>query len=304
MAVSENTSFEKIRIKKKSADADTVFYVFLYIFLILFAIVTLYPVINLLARSFNDPFDELANTVRLLPHKWSLNNYERIVTQYVGVWRGLKITALRTLIGTILSVASTALLAFILSRRKFLFKSGLSLFWVITMYAQAGLVPTLQLYRYMHLTKSFWVYVIPGLISALYLMVIRTYMQGIPDSLEEAAQLEGAGYLRIFWSVISPLCKPVYAAIAFFVAVYHWNSWFDAMIFNRLCAEYTVLQYEMMKLYREVTVMVPGVVSHRSPTPYTMKATAYFVSILPLLIAYPFFQRYFVTGVKFNGIKD
>ena len=303
MAISENASFEKIRIKKKSANADTVFYVFLYTFLILFAIVTLYPVLNLLVRSFNDPYDEFSYTVRLLPHKLSLKNYE-IVIGREGLIRGLKITAARTVIGTVLSVASTALLSFILSRKKFLFKSGLSLFWIITMYAQAGLVPTLQLYRHLHLTQSFWVYVIPGLISALNLMVMRTYMQSIPDSLEEAAQIEGAGYMRIFWSVISPLCKPVYAAIAFFVAVYHWNSWFDAFIFNRLRYEYTTLQFEMMKQYREVTVIAPGVESHRSPTPYTVKATAYFLTMLPLLIAYPFFQKYFVTGVKFNGIKE
>ena len=214
------------------------------------------------------------------------------------------VTIARTVIGTAMSLISTAFLSFILSRKKFLFRSGLSLFWIITMYAQGGLLPTMILYRYLHLTQSFWVYVVPGLISAFNLMVMKTYMQSLPDSLEESAQIEGAGYLRIFWSIISPLCKPVYAAIALFVAVSQWNSWFDAMYYNRFHPEYTTMQYEIMKLYTQVVAIDRSGTSKRQFLLYTMRPAAIIVSMLPILIIYPFFQRYFVTGLTFKGIKE
>ena len=109
--------------------------------------------------------------------------------------------------------------------KRFLFKKQLSLFWVITMYVNGGMIPTFLLYKGLGLTNSFWVYVIPGMISAFNMLVIRTYMNGLPDSLEESAQLDGAGYFTIFTKIISPLCKPVYATVALFVAVGQWNSW-------------------------------------------------------------------------------
>ena len=108
----------------------------------------------------------------------------------------------------------------------------------ITMYVNGGLIPVLLLYKTLRLTNSFWVYVIPGMVSAFNVLVLRTYMQGLPEALEDAAKIDGAGYMTIFVKVISPLCKPVYATVALFVAVGQWNSWFDAMIYNRMKTEY------------------------------------------------------------------
>ena len=207
-----------VKHKKKMATEDLVFTIINTVFLVLFAIVTLYPVLNTLAYSFNEGNDAVRGGIHLLPRKWSIRSYEEILFERPGIRVGAKITVLRTVIGTLTSLAANALLSFILSRKKFLFKSGLSLFWIITMYASGGMIPVLILFRYLHLTSSFWVYVIPGMVSAFNVMVMRTYMAGIPDSLEEAAQLEGAGYMRVFWSIITPLCKPVYATIALFVA--------------------------------------------------------------------------------------
>jgi len=304
MAISESVSFEKIRSRKKISKTVTIVDVFIYTFFVLFAVVTLYPLLHMLALSFDDPYDRYFFNVMLIPNKLSLRNYEMVLFDRPGLRQGMIVTVARTLIGTAMSLFSTALLSFILSRKKFLFKSGLSLFWLITMYAQGGLIPTMILYRYLHLTQSFWVYVIPGLISAFNVMVMKTYMQSIPDSLEESARIEGAGYLRIFWNIITPMCKPVYAAIALFIAVSQWNSWFDAMIYNRICPEYTTMQYEIMKLYSStVAIGIPG---HTKPSPslYTIRSAAAIVSMLPILIIYPFFQRYFIAGLKFSGVKE
>ena len=121
------------------------------------------------------------------------------------------------------------------------------------MYVNGGLIPVFLLYKGLGLTNSFWVYVVPGMVSAFNMLVIRTYMNGIPDSLEESAQLDGAGYTTIFLKIYSLSCKPVYATVALFVAVGQWNSWFDAMLYNRMSTKLTTLQYELMKLLSAVT---------------------------------------------------
>ena len=293
------------------ATEDIVFTICNTIFLVLFAVVTLYPVLNTLAYSFNEGSDAVRGGIHLIPRKWSLKSYSTVFNKQ-GILIGAKITVLRTIIGTLSSLAVNALLSFILSRKKFLFKSSLSLFWIITMYASGGLIPTMILFRYLHLTSSFWVYVVPGMVSAFNVMVMRTYMEGIPDSLEESAQLEGAGYMTIFLRIISPLCKPVYATIALFVAVYHWNSWFDAMLYNRMDPQYTTLQYELMKLLSSVTSatsspqagtqMTEAAVA--TVTPITVRAAATIATMAPIICLYPFLQRYFVTGLTIGGVKE
>ena len=298
--------------KKKMAKEDLIFTIFNTIFMVLFAVVTLYPILNTLAYSFNEGADAVRGGIHLIPRQFSLQSYQRVFNMQ-SFFVGAKITVLRTVIGTLTSLAANALLSFILSRKRFLFKSGLSLFWIITMYANGGLIPTMLLFRYLHLTSSFWVYVVPGLVSAFNVMVMRTYMAGIPDSLEESAQLEGAGYMTIFLRIISPLCKPVYATIALFVAVYHWNSWFDAMLYNRMDTQYTTLQYELMKLLSSVTTSTsggnPGQTSQTAETvqtviPMTVRAAATIITMAPIIMLYPFLQRYFVTGLTIGGVKE
>ena len=307
-----NVDFERIKHKKRMATEDIIFYIFNTAFLILFAVVTLYPVLNTLAYSFNDGNDAVRGGIYLLPRKFSLRSYQEVLFERAGIHQGAKVTVARTVLGTLTSLAANALLSFILSRKKFLFKSSLSLFWIITMYASGGLIPVLILFRYLHLTSSFWVYIIPGMVSAFNVMVMRTYMQGIPDSLEEAAQLEGAGYMRIFISIITPLCKPVYATIALFVAVYHWNAWFDAMLYNRFDPQYTTLQYELMKLLDSVSATTGGqgnaaqmtAANANTLTPITVRAAATIATMAPIIALYPFLQRYFGTGLTIGGGKE
>ena len=190
-----------------------------------------------------------------------------------------------------------------------MFKKQLSLFWVITMYVNGGLIPVLLLYKSLGLTNSFWVYVLPGMVSAFNVLVMRTYMQGLPDALEDAAKIDGAGYMTIFVKVVSPLCKPVYATVALFVAVGQWNSWFDAMIYNRMKTEYTTLQYELMKLLSSVMQQSGSATSMNATnvatvTPITVRAAATVITMLPIICLYPFLQRYFVAGLTIGGVKE
>lgn len=293
--------------KKKTSTADKVFTVCNTIFMILFVVITLYPVLNTLAIAFNDGTDALRGGIYLWPRKWTLKNFVTVL-QKDNLITGAYITVARTIIGTLLSLATNAILAFIVSRKRFLFRKQLSLFWVITMYVNGGMIPVFLLYKGLGLTNSFWVYVMPAMVSAFNMLVIRTYMNGISDSLEESAQLDGAGYTTIFLKIISPLCKPVYATVALFVAVGQWNSWFDAMLYNRMSSNLTTLQYELMKLLSSVTNQGSSVEAMKNAagavTPTSIRAAATILTMLPIICIYPFLQKYFVTGLTLGGVKE
>ena len=296
-----------VKTKKKKSGWDMVFTIFNTIFMILFVVITLYPVLNTLAISLNDGTDALRGGIYLWPRKWTMKNYITVL-QKDNLITGAIVSVARTVIGTVLSLVANAILAFIVSRKRFLFKKQLSLFWVITMYVNGGMIPTFLLYKNLHLTNSFWVYVVPGMISAFNMLVIRTYMNGIPDSLEESAQLDGAGYTTIFVKIISPLCKPVYATVALFVAVGQWNSRFDAMLYNRMSDKLTTLQYELMKLLSSVTNQGNSAEAMKNAlgtvTPTSVRAAATILTMLPIICLYPFLQRYFVTGLTIGGVKE
>ena len=209
---------EKLHKRKKTSVGDTIFVICNTLFMILFVLITLYPILNTVAISLNDGTDALRGGIYLWPRKFTWKNYLTVL-QKDNLLTGAYISVARTVVGTLLALIANAILAFIVSRKRFLFKKQLSLFWVITMYVNGGMIPTFLLYKNLGMTNSFWVYVIPGMFSAFNMLVIRTYMNGLPESLEESAQLDGAGYTTIFWKITSPLCKPVYATVALFVGV-------------------------------------------------------------------------------------
>ena len=289
--------------RKKMAKGDVVFNAVIYTFFALFVLITLYPVINILAYSFNNYLDSFRGHIHFIPRKFDLHNYVDAL-QLTGIRRGLLTSFARTVIGTITTLAANALLAFILSRKKFPFRRAFSLFWIMTIYVQGGIIPTYILYSKLYLKETFWVYIIPNMINALYVLVIRTYMKSIPDSLEESAKIEGAGYGKIFTSVVSPLCKPVYAAVGLFIATSQWNAWFDSMLYNKFTPELTTIQYELYKMSQELKRIVNDAAGCTSYPPRSVKAAVSIVAMLPLLIAYPFFQKHFIAGLKVGGIKD
>ena len=295
-------------MKLKSSAMDKVFVACNTIFLVLFVIITLYPVLNTVAISFNDGIDAVRGGIHLWPRIFTLSNYKTVLNQQ-NIITGAVVSVARTVLGTIFALVTNALLAYVVSRKRFLFRSQLSLFWVITMYVNGGMIPTLILYRNLNLTNTFWVYVIPGMISAFNVLVLRTFMEGLPSALEESAMIDGANDFTIFTRIISPLCKPVYATVALFVAVGQWNSWFDAMLYNRMNAQYTTLQYELMKLLSSVmqqsgSATTGGNTAAAAVTPVTVRAAATVVTMLPIILLYPFLQRYFVSGMTIGSVKE
>ncbi|MCR5021340.1 carbohydrate ABC transporter permease [Ruminococcus sp.] len=297
----------KHSIVSRRTKGDNVFDVLNTLFMIVFTIVIMYPLLNMIAVSFNDGLDALKGGITLFPRVFTLKNYQHVLSQQ-NMLTAAKISVLRTVIGTVSSTLITALLAYVLSRKEFLFKKQLSLLYVVTMYVSGGLIPIFLVYKALGLVNSFMVYILPGMVPAFSMLVLRTYMNGLPDSLAESAMMDGAGHLTIFIKIIFPLCMPVIATVALFTAVGQWNSWFDAMLYNRMNDGLSTLQYELMKTLASVTSKKTTAESMKNAsatvTPTSVRAAATVVTALPIVILYPFLQRYFVAGLTIGGVKE
>lgn len=296
---------------KRVAISDRVFDIFKWVFLILFMLATLYPILNTLAVAFNDGLDALRGGIYLIPRQFTLDNFKAVLGKQT-LLNAAFISVARTVIATLSQLFLTALLAYILSRKEFMFRTPITLLFILTMYLNAGMIPNYMWLNKIGLTNSFLVYVIPGMISAFNLLVIRTYIHGLPESLVESAKIDGASHIRIFLSIILPLCKPVLATVALFIAVGQWNSWFDAMLYNGFNEKLSTLQYELMKLLSSVTSQGANANDMQNAaqaggggmvTPTSVRAATTIVTALPIVCLYPFLQKYFISGLTIGGVK-
>lgn len=284
----------------------------IYASLIFLIIVTLYPFLNTLAVSFNDAVDSSRGGIHLWPRKFTLYNYQTLLGRG-QMYRASLVSVARTVLSTAFCTFSTAMVAYTISRKEYVLRRLISFIYVLTMYIDGGLVPTYFLIRALGLTNNFWVYVLPGLVSAFNLIVIRTYISGLPDSFIESARIDGAGEFRIFLQIILPLCKPVLATIALFVAVDNWNAWFDTFLYNSANPQLSTLQYELMKVLQSANTMSGSLLQALSRaaagttntvTPRAIRATMTVIVSVPIVIVYPFLQKYFVHGLTLGGTKE
>ena len=297
----------KIKLISNMKFGEIIFDLIKWILLVLFVLATIYPIINTLAVSLNEGADALKGGIFLLPRKFTLENYF-LVFKNKNLVQASFITVSRTVIATVLQLFLTAMLSYVLCRKDFIFRKFVTILYVLTMYVNAGLIPNFLLMKYLGLTNNFWVYIIPGMISAFNMIVIRTFMNGLPDSLAESAKVDGAGEFNIFINIILPLCKPVLATVALFIAVYQWNSWFDTMLYNAFDNSLTTLQYELMKLLSAVTNQGASAEAMKNSgnmvTPATIRAAATIITAFPIVCLYPFLQKYFVAGLTIGGVKE
>ena len=284
------------------------FDVFNVLLMFLFMLTIVFPFWNQLCISFSDVSTNPVSNITVLPLGFNTESYQKVFSD-TRILKVSSVSLMRVIAGTLGTLLCTGLLAYITTIEWFSGRKLLRRAFLFTMYFSAGLIPTYLAYISIGLYNTFWVYIIPGMISAFNVMVLRTYMEDLPDELEESAQLDGAGYITIFIKIISPLCKPVYATVALFVAVWQWNSWFDAMLYNRMKTEYTTLQYELMKLLNSVTQQSGSAngnnttAAAKQVTPVSVRSAATVVTMVPIICIYPFLQRYFVTGLTIGGVK-
>lgn len=299
-----------MKTAKKGRKKDIVFPIANTIILCLIMFITLYPVINTVAISLNDGTDALRGGIHLWPRVFSLKAYESLLTDEL-IYSAFFISVSRTVITTILNLVFTSMLAFSLSRKEYILRKPITLMLVLTMYVNAGLIPNyLLISKTLNLSKSFWVYIVPTMFSCFNMIVIRTYIIGLPEALAESARIDGAGDLRIFWQIIFPLCTPVLATVALFVAVGSWNQWFDTQLYNGSKKNLYTLQY-LLKMKLATTqqsanaaqTSADALRNTTQTTPITIRCAITVVSALPILVVYPFLQRYFVTGMVLGGVK-
>ncbi len=270
------------------------------------------PVINTVAISFNDGIDAVRGGIGLWPRVFSTDAYNTLLSDKL-TYNAFGISVARTVITTLLNLLTTSMLAFALSRREYVLRKFITLMVVLTMYVNAGLIPNfLLIHRTLKLSKTFWVYIVPTMFSCFNMIVIRTYIQGLPEALAESARIDGANDLRIFWQIIFPLCTTVLASVALFVAVGSWNQWFDTQLYCGSKKYLHTLQYLLkMKLATSMntanaantSVDALAATSASKSTPVTIRCAITVVSALPIVIVYPFLQRYFVTGMVLGGVK-
>lgn len=282
----------------------------LIILMIIVAIVTIYPFLNVLAISLNDASDTVKGGIHVWPRQFTFQNYKEIFEGSSKLPRGLLNSVLRTVIGTVLGVISSAMLAYTLSRREFIFNKFVTILFVLTMYVGGGIIPEYMVIRGLGLVNNFAVYILPALISAFNVIVIRSFIDGLPPALNESAMIDGANDMVIFFKIILPLCLPVIATIALFIAVGQWNSWFDTYIYARTNDSLTTLQYELMKIMdnaaatAKVDVNNPLVQDAASNVnPESIKMAITMVATVPILLVYPFVQKYFVSGMTLGAVK-
>lgn len=298
-------------LKPKRKLEDILLDTFIYLSLFFLIVVTLYPFLHTLAVSFNDGLDSIKGGIYLWPRKFTTFNYKTMLTRnqtFHAAW----ISVARTVLVTVFGTFFTAMLAYAISRKDFVLRKFISFIYVLTMYVSGGLIPTYFLYQKLGLTNNFWVYVIPGLVHAWNLIIIRTYIHDLPESLVESAKIDGASELTIFLKIIMPLCKPVLATIAIFTAVYHWNAWWDVFLYNSSNPALSTLAYELQKVLASAQsmsgsmeqAMSQAAASSNQITPRAIRATMTIIVTVPIALIYPFMQKYFVHGLTLGGVKE
>lgn len=294
-----------IQKKKMNTQKIHVFDVFLVLFFIFMLIITLYPFLNVLAISFNDSIDTVRNVNFIIPRVFTLKNYVYVFEEN-NILEPFGLSVARTLIGTVASMFCTSMLAYVLSRKDFYFNKLFTVMFVLTMYVSGGLIPEyLLIKRTLNLGNNFLVYIIPGVIWVYNVILVRSYIQGLPMALQEAAMIDGANDLRIWAKIIVPLCKPVNATVALFYAVGQWNSFMDTYLYAQ---KLQTLQYKLYMIMQQATQKIDphsaSATVSNAVTPLSVRMAVTIIATVPILIVYPFLQKYFVGGMTLGAVKD
>ena len=274
-----------------------------YAILGLFALITLYPFIYVLAGSFNDGMDYAGGGVWLFPRKITLANYT-VVMKDVAFWRAFLTTVSVTLIGAVSALLMTSAVAYAMSRKGLRFHAVFQWINLFAMFFSGGLIPYFLIINMLGLYDNYLVYIIPSLYSVYNMIIIQSFFKSIPEELREAAVIDGAGELRIWLTIYMPLSKPVLATVSLWLATGFWNSYFNTMVYTR-GGDLASLQYHLMKMIKQAKVdtggMDPSLIEQT--TSQTISFAAIIIATLPIVCVYPFIQKHFAKGVMIGSLK-
>lgn len=263
----------------------------------------IYPFIHIASVSLSGPAESTRMGFHLYPKDIDLFSWEQVVSQQ-KIWWGFGNSAFRTVIGTLLTLVAMSMIAYPLSRKTLPHRSFYTMIIVFTMFFGGGLIPSYLLMKELHLMDSRWVYIIPGLVPTFSMLVLRNFFMSIPQEVEESARIDGANDIRVLISIVLPLSKPVLATLALWTAVGHWNAWFDAVLYISDQSK-QVLQFflrEIVILNEDRETFGSAVVgNYKYET--SIKAATVMFAVLPILVVYPFLQKYFVKGTMIGSLK-
>lgn len=291
---------------------DRILTALIYVLLTLLAFSTFYPFWNSLVISFNEGVDTSKGGITFWPREFTLDNY-KIVFEDSRLMNGFVIAALRTVVGTLSAILATSIFAFGMSKRELIGRKYYMIMCIVTMYFAGGLIPTYMLIRGLGLFNSFWVFIIPALISVWNMIIFRTFFNGLPQGLEESAKIDGCGNWGTFFRIVLPLSGPVLATLSLFTAVSHWNEWFVASIYitnENLLPIQTVLRqilFSNIASEQMSNIDVSSLAHMNAAKKITSKSltmATIMVATIPIVCVYPFLQRYFVKGVLIGSMKE
>lgn len=277
-----------------------------YILLGLFVVAIVIPMIYIIVASFMDPITLQNKGITFDFGKWTLTAYERVLSNS-QIWIGFKNAVIYSVVFTVISVFITLLAAYPMSRSDFKGKKFFNVIFVITMFFGGGLIPTYLLINNLHMKNTIWAIVIPGAFSVWNMIIARTYYQGIPSELREAADVDGANEMKFFFMILLPVCTPVIAVLALWQFVGMWNSYFDALIYLDDTAKQPlqVVLRSILIQNKPESGMISDMQStaERAQLAELLKYATIIISSLPLLVMYPFFQKYFDSGIMVGSVK-
>lgn len=283
---------------------EKIFNVVNILFMIFFVAIIALPLWNIIALSFNDAVDSTRGGIYFWPRKFSLESY-KTVFEDKAIYRAFLISVSKTVLGVILHTALTAMVAYGISRRDLIGRKIYMNMGILTMFVSGGMIPTFLLFKQLGLLNSFWVYIIPSLFSFYDMIIMMNFFRSIPYSLEESAEMDGANPFTIFVKIILPLSLPVLATIALFHGVFQWNDYMTANIY---VDDRTLYPLQML-LYRIVSenlspAVATGTNVVRNTTSQSLQLATMVVTTIPVVISYPFLQKYFVQGMTLGSVKE
>ena len=317
MNVSELKVGKKTKISKKKkpmerhSKGENIFNFFNTIGMILFTFVCAYPFYYIFINTISDNNLSQLGQILFIPKGIHFENYIRVF-EIPNILSAFKISLLRTVLGTVLTVLVSAFLGFMMTQRKMKHRKFVYRFFITTMYVSGGTIPVYMLFNYLGLLDNFLVYIIPGIVSAYNIVLVKTYVESsVPESLQESAEMDGAGILTIFFKIALPLMMPILATLAIFSAVGQWNSFMDTVLYITREDLHT-LQYVLYRYLTQSTALANSInsgqvstdqVSGMTQTAQSVKLTVTMVTVLPIFVIYPFFQRFFVKGITLGAVK-
>ncbi|OMF38011.1 ABC transporter permease [Paenibacillus sp. FSL H8-0548] len=281
-----------------------IFDVINYIFLTLVGCMMVFPILHVLAKSFSSTQAINAGKVTLFPIDWTVMNYQVILGDG-SIWRAFMVSILITVVGTLINLIFTASLAYPLSRQEYSIRKVILILILVTMIFQAPLIPNYMVIKNLQLIDSLWVLIIPSAISAYNLFIMRSFFTALPSELIDSASIDGAGELRTIWSIILPLSKPVMATMGLFYAVSHWNSYSSALYYINDRALYPLqLRLREIVLSNDLGQAGSLLENVNEVSPAGVQMAVIIVSVIPIIIVYPFLQKYFIKGMLIGSIKS